>query len=134
MVLLGQMGLQNGVTHPPSPGSSVGVLATTPSLHSDWQEHWQLWGQVEKERYEVLGPFPPVEKDVGGFRSEKLFSYHLQTVIKCFSKASLRATTTSRAIPAFPWLALASRGWRAGPPCPSRSGELAQGLTDRTCS
>lgn len=49
----------------------------------------------------VPDPFPPAGKDVGGFRAGKLFSYHLKTGMKCFSKASLQVTTTSRAILAF---------------------------------
>ena len=82
----------------------------------------------------VPSPFPPAEKDVGGFRAGKLFSYHLKTGMKCFSKASLQAMTTSRAIPAFLWLALASHGWWAGQPCPSHNGRLAGGLIYCTCS
>lgn len=59
----------------------------------------------------VPGPFPPAGKDAGGFRAGKLFSYHLKTGMQCFSKASLQAATTSRAIlaffvacPCFPWM------------------------------
>lgn len=58
----------------------------------------------------VPGPFPPAGKDAGGFRAGKLFSYHLKTGMQCFSKASLQAAMTSRAILAFLWLALASHG------------------------
>lgn len=63
----------------------------------------------------VPNPFPPAGKDVGGFRAGKLFSYHLKTGMKCFSKASLQATATSRAIPAFLWLALPVNGGQVSP-------------------
>lgn len=57
---------------------------------------------------------------------EKLFSYHLKTGMKCFSKASLQATATSRAIPAFLWLALPMKGGQGAAweliYCPCRQG------------
>lgn len=63
----------------------------------------------------VPNPFPPAGKDVGGFRAGKLFSYHLKTGMKYFSKASLQATATSRAIPAFLCLALPVNGGQVSP-------------------
>lgn len=58
----------------------------------------------------VLDPSLPAGKDAEGFRAGKLFSYHLKTGMKFFSKASLQSLMTSRGIPAFLWLALASHG------------------------
>lgn len=53
--------------------------------------------------------------------------------MKCFSKASLQATATSRAIPAF-FVACPCRGWWAGHPCPGRSRGLPGELIYCTCT
>lgn len=123
---LGQMGMWDGVTEPPyadSGGSSgmgqgcwsssqpVGMLVPisplSPGSHSS--ECCSSFGEgIIQRGFVVPGPLPSSGKDVGGFRARKLFSYHLKTGMKSFSKASLQAMMTSREIPASLCLARAS--------------------------
>lgn len=116
--------------------SSVGVLVLTPSPHpASSSGRWGSSGQGQARRgFIVPGPLAPAGKAVEGFRAGKLFSYHLKTGMKCFSKASLQATKTSRAIPAFfrglAWLPM---GGGQVSPAPAAAG-AAWGLIYCTCS
>lgn len=88
--------------------------------------------RFRRSSFMVPGPLPPPGEDVGGFRAGKQFPYHLKTGMKSFSKASLRATMSSRENPALPCLAPASHAERTG----SREGRpgLAAGLIYCSCS
>lgn len=115
-----------------SPSHPVGMLVPISPLPPGSQsaECCSSFGEgIIQRGFVVPGPLPSTGKDVGGFRARKLFSYHLKTGMKSFSKASLQAMMTSREIPASLCLARASHlegvgSGVGGRPCPSRAGLL----------
>lgn len=93
------------------PISSLGMLVPISPLYPGSQSTEccsSFGGGIIQRSFVVPGPLPSTGKDVGGFRARKLFSYHLKTGMKSFSKASLQAMMTSREIPASLCLARAS--------------------------